>query len=56
MTTVVVDANVILVAKAQHAAVSEECVAACARRLNDVVQAGRVAIKSILERSKKHSK
>lgn len=44
MTTVVVDTNVILVANRQHDAVSERCVAACAERLNQIVQGGRVAI------------
>lgn len=42
--TVVVDTNVILVANQQHGAVSEQCVAACAKRLQDIVTSGRVAI------------
>lgn len=41
---VVVDTNVILVANGQHEAVSSECVAACARRLNEIVKGECIAI------------
>ncbi len=44
MTTVIIDTNVILVANRQHADVSEACVAACAKRLNEIVVGGCVAI------------
>lgn len=42
--TVVVDTNVILIANGQHAGVSATCMKACASRLYDIVQSGRVAI------------
>lgn len=42
--TLVIDTNVILVANRQHGDVSDACVAACARRLSDVIVGGRVAI------------
>jgi hypothetical protein len=42
--TLVIDTNVILVANRQHAGVSEACIAACVRRLSDVIAVGRVAI------------
>lgn len=42
--TYVIDTNVILVANGQHADVSSGCTAACAQRLYDVKQTGRVAI------------
>jgi hypothetical protein len=42
--TVVVDTNVILVANGQHKTVSDACVAACAKRLKDVMRVGRIAI------------
>lgn len=42
--TVVVDTNVILVANGQHPDVRMTCVAACAARLQEIVQNGRVAI------------
>ena len=42
--TVVVDTNVILVANRQHEGVGEACVAACARRLLDIRNSGRLAI------------
>ena len=42
--TVVIDTNVILVANGQHSDVGVTCVAACAARLQAIVQSGRVAI------------
>ena len=42
--TVVIDTNVILVANRQHPDVSEACVRACARQLNEVMKSGCVAI------------
>ena len=42
--TVVIDTNVILTANRQHADVSEECIASCARRLREIEASGRVAI------------
>lgn len=40
----VVDTNVILVANGQHDDVSEDCVVACAKRLNDIVRDGGVVV------------
>jgi hypothetical protein len=42
--TLVVDTNVILVANRQHADVSEMCILACAKRLQEIVTSGRIAI------------
>lgn len=44
MTCTVVDTNVVLVANGQHAEVSEECVATCARRLQTIMRSGRLAL------------
>jgi hypothetical protein len=44
MTTVIIDTNVILVANRQHADVSDACVVACAKHLQDVMANGVVAI------------
>jgi hypothetical protein len=42
--TVVVDTNVLLVANGQHGDVGDACVVACAQRLQDIMQKGRIAI------------
>lgn len=42
--SVVIDTNVILVANRQHEAVSEMCVAACAKRLKQIMDTDRVVI------------
>lgn len=42
--TTIVDTNVILVANGQHPDVSKACVVACAKKLQEIVQDGRVAI------------
>lgn len=42
--TLVVDTNVILVANRQHEDVSEACVVSCAKRLQEIMTSGRVAI------------
>jgi hypothetical protein len=42
--TRVVDTNVILVANRQHADVSEACIVSCAKRLQDIMTSGRIAI------------
>lgn len=42
--TVIVDTNVILVANGQHQDVSAECESACAKRLLEISQVGRLAI------------
>jgi hypothetical protein len=42
--TVIVDTNVILVANEQHPDVTEQCVVACARRLERIMIAGRIVI------------
>jgi len=42
--TFVIDTNVILVANRQHAGVSDECARACDRRLQVVMESGRVTI------------
>lgn len=44
--TTVIDTNVILVANGQHADVSSGCTVACAQRLYEMKQTGRVAIDS----------
>jgi hypothetical protein len=44
MTTVIIDTNVILVANRQHADVSEDCILACGRRLQQVMASGRFAV------------
>ena len=44
MSCTVVDTNVVLVANGQHADVSKECVATCARRLQTIMQEGKLAL------------
>jgi hypothetical protein len=44
MTTRIVDTNVILIANSQHPDVSESCVLTCTNRLQDIMEAGRIAI------------
>lgn len=44
MTAIIVDTNVILVANRQHQDISPACVAACAKRLQAVMQTGRLAL------------
>lgn len=46
MTCEIVDTNVVLVANGQHEGVSPECVAACALRLQKIMQGGRIALDS----------
>lgn len=42
--TTIVDTNVILVANGQHPDVSAGCIAACAKRLHEIMNSGRIAI------------
>jgi hypothetical protein len=42
--TVIIDTNVILVANGQHADVSPGCVAACAQKLQSIMDGGRIAL------------
>ncbi len=42
--TFVIDTNVILIANRQHEGVSEDCILACVRRLDEIRKSGRVAI------------
>lgn len=44
MTVSVVDTNVVLVANGQHDAASEECVIACAERLQAIMRQGKLAL------------
>lgn len=44
VTTLIVDTNVILVANRQHADVSEACILSCAKRLQEIMTTGRIAI------------
>lgn len=44
MTCSVVDTNVVLVANGQHDAVSPECVASCALRLQAIMRSGKLAL------------
>lgn len=44
MSDVVVDTNVVLVANGQHGDVSPDCVATCAKRLQAVMQNGKLAL------------
>ena len=44
MNCTVVDTNVVLVANGQHADVSKDCVATCARRLQAIMQGGKLAL------------
>ena len=44
MSCTVVDTNVVLVANGQHDGVSKECVATCARRLQTIMQEGKLAL------------
>lgn len=47
--TAIVDTNVILVANGQHADVSQECVATCAVRLQQLMADGRIALDDAYE-------
>lgn len=44
MTCAVVDTNVVLVANGQHEDVSQECVATCALRLQEIMKSGKIAL------------
>ncbi len=44
MTCEIVDTNVVLVANGQHKDVSPDCVAACALRLQKIMQSGKLAL------------
>lgn len=44
MPTFIVDTNLILVAEGLHAGVSEHCVQACAARLREIMESGRIAM------------
>lgn len=47
--TSIVDTNVILIANGQHADVSQECVATCALRLQDLMENGKIALDDAYE-------
>ena len=44
MSALVVDTNVVLVANGQHPDISPDCVAACALKLQAIMQSGKLAL------------